>query len=155
MSGMKDILNAIWGPVVEISILAVAIYYVLRFVRGTRGFSILIGFLVVLLTMAFVTSALDLKVLRWMVGLRSGSTGNYGVGPGAQRMKPEPLLEIRCGALLVRVRCHQRGVQVNDDRIVGGPFLRTMWFNVKATVLVSIVVEVQRWVSIFRFPSIR
>src|SRR3954468_14500850 len=65
---MKDILNAIWGPVVEISILAVAIYYVLRFVRGTRGFSILIGFLVVLLTMAFVTSALDLKVLRWMVG---------------------------------------------------------------------------------------
>jgi diadenylate cyclase len=68
VSGLKDILNAIWGPLVEISILAVAIYYVLRFVRGTRGFSILIGFLVVLLTMAFVTSALDLKVLRWMVG---------------------------------------------------------------------------------------
>ncbi|MDB6033354.1 MAG: Diadenylate cyclase [Verrucomicrobiales bacterium] len=68
MSEVVDILNVVWGPAVEIMILAVAIYHVLRFVRGTRGFSILIGFLVVLLTMAFVTSALDLKVLRWMVG---------------------------------------------------------------------------------------
>jgi diadenylate cyclase len=65
---LLTILNALWGPSVEIFILAVIIYQVLRFVRGTRGFSILIGFLVVLLTMAFVTSALDLKVLRWMVG---------------------------------------------------------------------------------------
>ena len=50
MNEVSDIVNAVWGPAVEISILAVAIYYVLRFVHGTRGFSILIGFLVVLLT---------------------------------------------------------------------------------------------------------
>lgn len=52
----------------EILLLSVGIYYVLGFVRGTRGFSILIGFLVVLLTMAFVTSFFDLKVLRWLLG---------------------------------------------------------------------------------------
>lgn len=62
------ILNRIWGPSLEILILTVAIYYVLSFVRGTRGFSILIGFLSILLVMAFVTSFLDLSVLHWLLG---------------------------------------------------------------------------------------
>src|SRR6476660_484555 len=60
--------QAIWGPVVEVTILTVAIYYVLSFVRGTRGFSILIGFLSILLVMAFVTSFFDLAVLHWLLG---------------------------------------------------------------------------------------
>ena len=51
-----------WRPVVEISILAIAIYYALMFVRGTRGWPVVIGFgLIVLLT--FVTTALQLEVL--------------------------------------------------------------------------------------------
>src|SRR3954471_18151717 len=58
----------IWGPAVEITILTVAIYYVLSFVRGTRGFSILIGFLSILLVMAFVTSFFELAVLHWLLG---------------------------------------------------------------------------------------
>src|SRR5437764_3492143 len=62
------ILNTIWRPIVEILILAVAIYYTFTLVRGTRGFSILIGFLVVLLTLAIVSSFLDLKVLRALLG---------------------------------------------------------------------------------------
>ena len=61
-------LEILWKPAVEILILAVAIYYVFSFVRGTRGFSILTGFLVVLLTLALVTSFFDLVVLRWMLG---------------------------------------------------------------------------------------
>jgi diadenylate cyclase len=65
---MLRFLQTIWGPTVEIIILTVAIYYVLSFVRGTRGFSILIGFLSVLLVMAFVTSVLDLAVLHWLLG---------------------------------------------------------------------------------------
>jgi len=60
--------QAIWGPALEITILTVAIYYVLSFVRGTRGFSILIGFLSILLVMAFVTSFFELAVLHWLLG---------------------------------------------------------------------------------------
>ena len=60
-----------WQPVVEILILAVLIYFVFRFVRGTRGWPVVIGFVIVLLTLALVTTILDLKVLRWMLGSAS------------------------------------------------------------------------------------
>ena len=68
MDKVLRVLQVIWGPAVEIVILTVAIYYVLSFVRGTRGFSILIGFLSVLLVMAFVTSFFELAVLHWLLG---------------------------------------------------------------------------------------
>jgi len=64
---MIEILNVIWKPAIEILILAVGIYYILRFVWGTRGFSILTGFLVVLLTLALITSFFDLTVLNWLL----------------------------------------------------------------------------------------
>src|ERR1700761_1327519 len=60
-----------WQPVVEILILAVLIYFVFKFVRGTRGWPVVIGFVVVLLTLALLTTILDLKVLRWMLGSAS------------------------------------------------------------------------------------
>lgn len=51
-----------WRPPVEILILAVGIYYALRFVRGTRGWPVVIGFgAIVVLT--YVTTALGLEVL--------------------------------------------------------------------------------------------
>ena len=50
------LVGKIWRPAVEIVILTVIIYYVLSFVRGTRGFSILTGFMVVLLTLALVSN---------------------------------------------------------------------------------------------------
>ena len=59
---------AVWRAVVEILILAVGIYYVLTFVRGTRGASIVTGFMVVMLTLAFVANFFDLTVLRWLLG---------------------------------------------------------------------------------------
>jgi diadenylate cyclase len=65
---MLEILNSIWRPILEILILAVAIYYVFTFVRGTRGFSILIGFLAVLLSLAILSSFLELQVLRALLG---------------------------------------------------------------------------------------
>jgi diadenylate cyclase len=64
---MIDVLKMIWKPAVEILILAVGIYYILRFVWGTRGFSILTGFLVVMLTLALITSFFELTVLRWLL----------------------------------------------------------------------------------------
>ena len=57
-----------WQPVVEILILAIGIYYCFLFVRGTRGASIVTGFLVVMLTLSFVTSFFNLSVLRWLLG---------------------------------------------------------------------------------------
>jgi len=60
-----------WRPALEILILAVSIYFVFRFVRGTRGWPVVIGFVVVLLALALVTTILDLKVLRWMLGSAS------------------------------------------------------------------------------------
>jgi DNA integrity scanning protein DisA with diadenylate cyclase activity len=61
---MLDILKAIWGPALEILILAVGIYYALRFVRGTRGAPVVTGFLVVLLALGLVSYLLKLKVLQ-------------------------------------------------------------------------------------------
>ncbi len=65
---MLELLHNIWRPIIEILILAIGIYYAFSLVRGTRGFSVLIGFLVVLLTLAIVSSFLDLKVLRSLLG---------------------------------------------------------------------------------------
>jgi diadenylate cyclase len=55
-----------WRAVVEIGILAVAIYYILMFVRGTRGWSVVLGFLVLL---AFMLGAQHFKltVLYWLL----------------------------------------------------------------------------------------
>jgi diadenylate cyclase len=55
-----------WRPVLEILILTVGIYYVFRFVRGTRGASVVTGFLVVFLTSLIVTRLLQLDVLEWI-----------------------------------------------------------------------------------------
>jgi diadenylate cyclase len=57
-----------WRAALEILILAVVIYYVSRFLRGTRGWPVVIGFVVLLLALALVTTLLDLKVLRWLLG---------------------------------------------------------------------------------------
>jgi diadenylate cyclase len=61
-------LQNIWRPALEITILAVGIYYVFTFVKGTRGASIVTGFLAIVLTLSFITAWLDLTVLRWLLG---------------------------------------------------------------------------------------
>jgi len=65
---MLNFLNEVWRPVVEIILLAVGIYYVFTFVKGTRGASIVTGFLAIVLTLSFITAWLDLTVLRWLLG---------------------------------------------------------------------------------------
>ena len=55
----------------EILILAVLIYFAFKFVRGTRGWPVVIGFVVVLLALTAVTTILDLQVLRWILGSAS------------------------------------------------------------------------------------
>jgi len=62
-----DILQA-WRPALEVLILTVGIYWVLRFVRGTRGAPVVTGFIVVLLTFTLVTYLLELRVLQALLG---------------------------------------------------------------------------------------
>lgn len=68
MPELLDILSITWRPAVEILILAVAIYYAFKFVRGTRGAAIVTGCLVVVLTLALVTNFLHLTVLGRLLG---------------------------------------------------------------------------------------
>jgi diadenylate cyclase len=57
-----------WRPALEILILAVVIYFASRFLRGTRGWPVVIGFVIVLLALALATTILNLQVLRWLLG---------------------------------------------------------------------------------------
>ncbi len=65
---MWQSLQAAWRPALEILILATGIYYGTRFIRGTRGWPVVIGFASLLIVLFLVTTALDLKVLRWLLG---------------------------------------------------------------------------------------
>jgi diadenylate cyclase len=56
-----------WRPVLEIILLAVAIYFVLMFVRGTRGWSVAMGFLL-LTAVTLITWRLKLEVVTWLLG---------------------------------------------------------------------------------------
>ena len=53
-----------WRPALEIFILAVVIYYITRFLRGTRGWPVVIGFVVFLLALFGAAEVLNLTVLR-------------------------------------------------------------------------------------------
>ena len=67
---VPDLQNG-WRPAVELLILAVLIYFALRFVRGTRGWPVVIGFFVFLLALVLTTTILNLQVLRWLLGSAS------------------------------------------------------------------------------------
>ncbi len=64
-------IHDLWSPALEILILAVLIYFAFKFVRGTRGWPVVIGFVVVLLTLELVTTLLNLQVLKWILGSAS------------------------------------------------------------------------------------
>jgi diadenylate cyclase len=61
------ILQNHWRDALEILLLAVGIYYAFMFVRGTRGWSVVIGFLL-LLAFTLITWALKLEVVSWLLG---------------------------------------------------------------------------------------
>lgn len=63
--------NDWWRAPLEIFILAVGIYYIASFVRGTRGSAIFTGTLVLLLTLGLIANLLDLQVLQWLLSIFS------------------------------------------------------------------------------------
>ncbi|MBI5772581.1 MAG: TIGR00159 family protein [Verrucomicrobia bacterium] len=60
------VFKLIWRPIVEITILAVVIYYAYNFTRRTRGAPVVMGFLV-LLALTFLASVLRFEVLSWLL----------------------------------------------------------------------------------------
>jgi len=62
-----------WRDVLEILILTVGIYYIFRFVRGTRGAPVVTGFMVVLLAFALVSFLLNLQELQYLLGAFSAA----------------------------------------------------------------------------------
>src|SRR5580692_737281 len=59
-------IESLWRPALEIFLLAVGIYYALMFVRGTRGWSVAIGFLL-LMAATLVAYELKLDVVTWLL----------------------------------------------------------------------------------------
>jgi diadenylate cyclase len=55
-----------WRISLEILLLAVAIYYALMFVRGTRGWSVVLGFLV-MIAVTLISIELHLQVVTWLL----------------------------------------------------------------------------------------
>ena len=60
-------LSEILKPIVEVGILATAIYYVLKFIRGTRGAAVVTGFFTVVVVVAFLVAVFKLQVLSWIM----------------------------------------------------------------------------------------
>lgn len=58
---------ALLKAVLQIVLLAVPLYYLLKFLRRTRGFPILAGLLAVLLALYGAARLVDLEVLRWLL----------------------------------------------------------------------------------------
>lgn len=69
MSWLLAISLAAWRPVVEITLLAVGIYYAYRFLKGTRGQAVVTGFVVVLLVLTLTVRLLRLDVLSALLNL--------------------------------------------------------------------------------------
>jgi len=61
------LLNEAWRPALEILIMAVGIYYSFNFVRGTRGASVVYGFVLLVLGLTVVAFVLRLEVLSWLL----------------------------------------------------------------------------------------
>jgi diadenylate cyclase len=56
-----------WKAALEIGILAVIIYYVLVFLRGTRGAAVLTGLAVLLISLTLLTRLLGLDTISWLL----------------------------------------------------------------------------------------
>jgi diadenylate cyclase len=65
-------IQTVWRPVLEIFILAVVIYFTSRFLRGTRGWPIVVGFIVSLAVMWAAAAFLKLTVLQFLLEKFSG-----------------------------------------------------------------------------------
>ena len=66
MDKLLEIISILWRPCVEIFALAIVIYYLFYFFQRTRGWPVVVGFLV-LLALTLVTELTNMKVLAWVL----------------------------------------------------------------------------------------
>ena len=57
-----------WREAFEILVLAIVIYFVLRFIRGTRGARVLIGLVSLLLLLTLISQLFHMEVIGWLLG---------------------------------------------------------------------------------------
>lgn len=65
-STIWHLMELLWGPVVEITVLTVTIYYLISFLRRTRGWAVTLGwlgFMALIMTLIIITGLLNLNVL--------------------------------------------------------------------------------------------
>ncbi len=67
ISETRDFIGANWTSGVEIIILAVILYYIYAYLRGTRGARILIGIALILITLTLISQLLNLVVIGWLL----------------------------------------------------------------------------------------
>lgn len=67
MNWLSSIENPGWTGLIEILILAMVFYYLLKFFRGTRGSAILTGVIILFIILITVTKFSNLPVLNWLL----------------------------------------------------------------------------------------
>ncbi len=65
---MFDHVQMDWRSAFEILILSVFIYFLLRFIRGTRGARVMLGLASLLLFLTLMSQLFELKVISWLLG---------------------------------------------------------------------------------------
>lgn len=63
-----DFLHSWWRSGFEILVLSLLIYFVLRFIKGTRGARVLLGLVLFLLLLTIISRVFDLKAINWLLG---------------------------------------------------------------------------------------
>ena len=66
-SSLQQFIEQEWNSALEILLLAVGIYYGYLYFRGTRGARVLTGLALFLVTLTFLSEALNLVVIRWLI----------------------------------------------------------------------------------------
>lgn len=67
MSFVIEFIANHWKSWLEIALLATTLYYLFLFFRGTRGFPVLMGFVLTLLILSFITHLLRFEVTSWLL----------------------------------------------------------------------------------------
>jgi len=63
-----DMATDYWREAFEILVLAIVIYFVLRFIRGTRGARVLIGLVSMLILLTLISQMFRMEVIGWLLG---------------------------------------------------------------------------------------
>jgi diadenylate cyclase len=67
MNDVWEIVRENWTAPIEILILSVALYYIYKYLKGTRGARILIGLALIVITLTLISQLLNLIVIGWLL----------------------------------------------------------------------------------------